>query len=36
MTVIPLKSLPRRCPLCASVMIVGHGQRRRRAHDERH
>jgi len=32
----PLDLLPRRCPLCGGDTIVGHGQRRKQAHDQRH
>jgi hypothetical protein len=34
--VIPLELLPRLCPLCQRTRIIGHGQRLRSAHDERH
>ena len=34
--VIPLDLLPRRCPVCRDHTIIGHGQRRRQAHDDRH
>jgi Domain of unknown function (DUF6431) len=34
--VIPLELLPRRCPVCGNSTIIGHGRRRRQAHDERH
>jgi len=34
--VIPLDLLPRRCPVCGNRSIVGHGQRLRQAHDDRH
>ena len=34
--VIPLDLLPRRCPVCHDHTIIGHGQRRRQAHDDRH
>jgi uncharacterized protein DUF6431 len=33
---IPLQLLPRRCPLCGDVTIIGHGQRRKQAHDQCH
>lgn len=32
---IPLHLLPRRCPLCQRSSIIGHGRRRRGAHDDR-
>jgi hypothetical protein len=32
----PLDLLPRRCPFCGNRTIIGHGQRRRQAHDDRH
>jgi len=34
--VIPLRLLPRRCPLCRNLSIVGHGRRLRCAHDDQH
>jgi hypothetical protein len=34
--VIPLRLLPRRCPLCRNHSIVGHGRRFRFAHDDQH
>jgi hypothetical protein len=34
--VIPLHLLPRRCPVCRDYTIIGHGQRLRQAHDDRH
>src|ERR1035441_2228106 len=34
--VIPLYLLPRRCPVCLNCTIIGHGQRLRQAHDDRH
>jgi hypothetical protein len=34
--VIPLEFLPRRCPVCLECTIIGHGQRLRHAHDDRH
>jgi hypothetical protein len=34
--VIPLELLPRRCPICRNHTIIGHGQRLRQAHDDRH
>lgn len=33
---IPLGLLPRRCPVCHGQTIIGHGRRRRQAHDDRH
>jgi len=35
-TEIPLELLPRRCPVCGERTIIGHGQRVKHAHDERH
>jgi len=35
-TEIPLALLPRRCPWCGNRTIIGHGRRRKHAHDERH
>jgi hypothetical protein len=32
----PLALLPRRCPRCGEQTIIGHGQRRKQAHDESH
>jgi len=32
----PLVLLPRRCPRCGFDTIIGHGQRRKQAHDEHH
>ncbi|MFL6414972.1 MAG: DUF6431 domain-containing protein [Bryobacteraceae bacterium] len=32
--VIPLRCLPRRCPVCEADTIIGHGRRLRQAHDE--
>jgi hypothetical protein len=32
-TAIPLHLLPRWCPVCGKRTIVGHGQRRKQAHD---
>jgi len=32
----PLALLPRYCPKCGKHAIVGHGQRRKQAHDESH
>jgi hypothetical protein len=32
----PLDLLPRRCPFCGNHTIIGHGRRRRPAHDDRH
>jgi hypothetical protein len=34
--VFPLALLPRRCPRCGKDTIIGHGQRRKQAHDECH
>ena len=34
--VIPLGLLPRWCPVCRDHTIIGHGQRLRWAHDDRH
>ena len=34
--VFPLALLPRRCPHCGNKTIVGHGRRRKQAHDQRH
>jgi hypothetical protein len=34
--VIPLDRLPRRCPVCQTDTIIGHGRRLRQAHDDRH
>jgi transposase-like protein len=31
-----LAQLPRRCPICDQDTIIGHGRRRKQAHDERH
>lgn len=28
--------LPRRCPACRQMAVIGHGRRRRQAHDGRH
>ena len=36
LTEISLTQLPRRCPICCREMIIGHGRRRKQAHDERH
>ncbi len=33
---IPLALLPRHCPCCQRATIIGHGRRRRAAHDDRH
>ena len=33
---IPLDLLPRLCPVCQGPTIIGHGQRLRQAHDDRH
>lgn len=35
-TAIALRLLPRRCPLCGNRTIIGHGRRRKQAHDQRH
>jgi hypothetical protein len=35
-TEIPLELLPRRCPVCGERTIIGHGRRRRQAHDQDH
>jgi hypothetical protein len=35
-TTFPLGMLPRRCPLCGNQTIIGHGQRRKQAHDQVH
>ena len=34
--VIPLDLLPRLCPVCRTPTIIGHGQRLRHAHDDKH
>jgi hypothetical protein len=31
-----LTLLPRRCPICGNQSIVGHGRRRKQAHDQQH
>ena len=36
MTAFPLQLLPRRCPLCGDDTIIGHGRRRKQAHDPCH
>ena len=36
MTVFPLGLLPRLCPVCGERTIIGHGQRRKQAHDPLH
>ena len=36
MTAIPLQHLPRLCPVCGNRTIIGHGRRRKQAHDRRH
>lgn len=36
MTPFPLQLLPRQCPVCGNQTIIGHGRRRKQAHDERH
>jgi hypothetical protein len=33
---MPLQLLPRRCPVCLSDTIIGHGRRLRQAHDQLH
>lgn len=33
---MPLKLLPRRCPVCGRCTIIGHGRRLRQAHDDHH
>ena len=33
-TRFPLELLPRLCPLCGNQTIIGHGQRRKQAHDQ--
>jgi hypothetical protein len=33
---IPLQLLPRLCPFCGERTIIGHGQRLKQAHDQRH
>ena len=33
---ISLAQLPRRCPICDQDTIIGHGRRRKQAHDEQH
>jgi len=35
-TEIPLDLLPRLCPVCGERTIIGHGQRLKLAHDQRH
>jgi hypothetical protein len=35
-TEIPLRLLPRLCPFCGARTIIGHGQRLKQAHDQRH
>jgi hypothetical protein len=35
-TEIPLRLLPRLCPVCGERTIIGHGQRLKLAHDRRH
>jgi len=35
-TAFSLRMLPRRCPLCGNQTIIGHGQRRKQAHDQVH
>lgn len=34
MKAFPLALLPRRCPRCGKHTIIGHGRRRKQAHDE--
>ena len=34
--VVPLRLLPRLCPLCRDDTIIGHGRRLRQAHDAQH
>ena len=36
MNVFPLALLPRGCPRCGKDSIIGHGRRRKQAHDECH
>ena len=33
---IPLRLLPRRCPVCCNNTIIGHGRRSRQSHDDQH
>src|ERR1019366_7579185 len=33
-TLIPLRLLPRRCPFCGNESIIGHGRRKKQAHDQ--
>ena len=33
---IPLRLLPRQCPVCRKDTIIGHGRRLRQSHDDRH
>jgi hypothetical protein len=35
-TPFPLHWLPRRCPVCGRQTIIGHGRRRKQAHDQQH
>jgi len=35
-TSVPLRLLPRRCPFCREQTIIGHGRRRKQAHDQQH
>jgi hypothetical protein len=35
-TTFPLDLLPRWCPFCGNRSIIGHGHRRKQAHDEVH
>jgi hypothetical protein len=32
----PAEGIPRRCPVCMQDSVVGHGRRRKQAHDEEH
>lgn len=36
MTPFPLRLLPRRCPICGRQAVIGHGLRRKQAHDVQH
>ena len=36
LTAIPLRLLPRRCPLSGNNTIIGHGRRSKQAHDRQH
>jgi uncharacterized protein DUF6431 len=33
---IRAESIPRKCPECSSDSVIGHGRRRKQAHDEDH